>query len=608
MSKTVLDVSGYFGNHGQNGSHASIASSGWKNGNHGNNATNPTRGGDAGDIDLNLAERDSIIGASIAFSGKYRERAPGYAIRDYQNTLSCTNVNMFVLNARGGDGGNGGIGGDGGNGAMGSRGIDATRYTSGTNGGRGGDGGNAGAGTSGVAGGNGGRIILRMNDTDAGLLLLFVNSWTPRGFSGPSGSNGVRPTFPLYNGAAGANGAFRFMIKNSFTDIVTEYNEIFDIRLNNVITHSTTGAYEPEAIIIIDYLTVRNTSSMPTPRRDIRININDRTWIHNQRPKEHIVLPNLIDKHSYRDVNCSQPFSFRLKGHIVNKPGPPLRATDSLFFTATMTGLERMLPAFNLIGHPINIQFPIELTQISHMNSMVVGHVTKVIWNVTNTSKVDFGALSNNKRLICVRLCKIGGEVSSSALKFGLIPYQKGVSIIPPVQTMENEYIFDIPLLKAGKTLRLEATLTLTEAEAFEYAEFWLYLELGKINEPSSPKIVHIQSFDVRVSTIYRGFPQGFYPDVLLVANHKTARNEYLAWVKLFKKVLGLGFFIWDISQMGHFGLMRDIKTLYSVEPTTLMKDLAEKTMIILDNGFEYGDNRRKVTALNFVLKNEWME
>ncbi|RIB21058.1 hypothetical protein C2G38_2140861 [Gigaspora rosea] len=173
---------------------------------------------------------------------------------------------------------------------------------------------------------------------------------------------------------------------------------------------------------------------------------------------------------------------------------------------------------------------------------------------------------------------------------------------------MEYEYIFEVPLLRAGKTLKLEAVLTLTEAEAFEYVDFWLYLELGKIAEPTIPKIVHILSFDVRVSTIYRGFPQGFYPDVLLITNHKTTRNEYLAWVKLFKEILGLRFFIWDISQMGHFSLMKDITTLYSNEPTTLMKDLSGKTIIVLNNEFEYGEYGQKFTPQNFILKHEWIE
>jgi len=35
------------------------------------------------------------------------------------------------------------------------------------------------------------------------------------------------------------------------------------------------------------------------------------------------------------------------------------------------------------------------------------------------------------------------------------------------------------------------------------------------------------------------------------------------------------------------------------------MKDLAGKTMIILDNQFEYGDYAVKVTARNFILKHE---
>jgi len=83
------------------------------------------------------------------------------------------------------------------------------------------------------------------------------------------------------------------------------------------------------------------------------------------------------------------------------------------------------------------------------------------------------------------------------------------------------------------------------------------------------------------------------------------ARDEYVAWADLLKQQLGLRFFVWDISQMGHFGFTKPIPTLYSSEPTTLMKDLAGKTMIILDNEFEYGDYARTVTALSFVIKHE---
>ncbi|CAG8560064.1 29581_t:CDS:10 [Gigaspora margarita] len=572
---TVIDVSGPRGADGLDGSYATIYNSGYKSGNHGSDATNPTWGVDAGgqlNSFIKVQIIDNIDGASIECLGKYRP--PGYGVYNYQKTFSCKNVNVFILRA---------------DGARGDSGMNATR---------------------GANGGRGGTITLQMDDTDSGLLMLFVTAWTPSisysldvnggnggkagrhgtpgkggpggrggssyswsethhdrngnritryytnpgGSSGPWGSDGQRPTFTLFNGIAGINGIFRFLIKNSITNVVTEYNEIYDIRLQNVITHSTTGAYEPDAQIIIDSINVYNKSNTPTPR------------------------------------------------------SPPLRGTDLLHLTATMTGLERMFPAFDINGHSINIQFPIELTRVSHMNSMVVGHVTKVIWEVKNTSNVDFGAQAKNKRLIRVRLGKVGGEILPSALKFGLKPDQQGVSTIPPVQNMENEYIFEIPLLRAGKTLKLEAVLTLIEAEAFEYVDFWLYLELGKIAEPSIPKIIHILSFDVRASTIYRGFPQGFYPDVLLVTNHKTTRNEYLAWVKLFKEILGLRFFIWDISQMGHFSLMKDITTLYSNEPTTLMKDLSGKTIIVLNNEFEYGEYGQKFTPQNFILKHEWIE
>ena len=111
----------------------------------------------------------------------------------------------------------------------------------------------------------------------------------------------------------------------------------------------------------------------------------------------------------------------------------------------------------------------------------MVGQTAKVRWGVQNTSNVDFGALAPNERRIRVRIDRKAGEVSPSALRFGLKTEQQGVITVPPVQTFEREYIFEIPLLRAGQTLQLEATLELIEAEIFEYAEFWLYLELGQV-------------------------------------------------------------------------------------------------------------------------------
>lgn len=104
-----------------------------------------------------------------------------------------------------------------------------------------------------------------------------------------------------------------------------------------------------------------------------------------------------------------------------------------------------------------------------------------VCWKVSNTSKVDFGTFSANGRIIRVTVRKKSGEVSSSALKFSLKSTQKGTDTVPPEQTIERDYVFEIPFLKAGESLQLEAKLTLGEAELYEAAEFWVYLELGKV-------------------------------------------------------------------------------------------------------------------------------
>ncbi|CAG8678890.1 9718_t:CDS:2, partial [Paraglomus occultum] len=95
------------------------------------------------------------------------------------------------------------------------------------------------------------------------------------GSDGPSGNSGRKPTHLLYDGRSGGSGKFRFLVKDSITSDVTEYDEIFDIRLHHVVAHSATGVFEPEAQIYVDTLTILNTSIMPTPRRDICVNVND---------------------------------------------------------------------------------------------------------------------------------------------------------------------------------------------------------------------------------------------------------------------------------------------------------------------------------------------
>ncbi|RIB21059.1 hypothetical protein C2G38_1136948 [Gigaspora rosea] len=85
-------------------------------------------------------------------------------------------------------------------------GMNATRWTIGTNGGRGGDGGDAGAGT------RGGTITLQMDDTDSGLLMLFVTAWTSSisyslDVNGGSGGKAGRHGTPGKGGPGGRGGS-----------------------------------------------------------------------------------------------------------------------------------------------------------------------------------------------------------------------------------------------------------------------------------------------------------------------------------------------------------------------------------------------------------------
>ncbi|CAG8596904.1 6522_t:CDS:10 [Cetraspora pellucida] len=626
MSYNKIDVSGDNGVNGENGSHGTDGNGHLpfidKDGQHGGDATEPTQGRDGGEINLRLKLRRGYI----EISGSYWNSR--YDVKIVNESILSDDYDSIDLKARGGDGGHGGYGGNGGNGGTGYHGTNAVKYLPALDGGRGGEGGDAGAGTSGANGGKGGKITVSTYDTDSELLLMCnldvdggkggkagkhgrsgrggsggfggigcqykelgfnimqegLVTYTPRsrqgGHRGFYGNSGWNPysCYPLYDGNPGGEGDKQYKIINSQTGRVETYYQVFNLMLHDSAIHSSTGVFEPGAQIYVDNLTVHNTSMMPTPRRDIHVTINDSEWICKQ---NHAKLPHLINPRTSQRVDYYKSFSFFIKDHNVKIPEPPLRKSVKMFLTATTTGTKKTLTNFDTKGHPIKVQYPIEFISISNVNSMVAGQVSKVIWKVKNTSKVDFGVKSRNNRCIRIRLAKVGGKITSRSFLFGL---QKGVAVIPPMQTLKTDYIIEIPLLRAGELLELEGTLKLGKAELFEGAEFRLYLELGKITAPSLPKVVHIESFDIRVSTFYRGITADFYPD----------------------QQLGFRFSVWDISQMGHFNFMRDIST---TEPTTLMKDFNGKTIIILNNEFEFGNRTQKVKALqNFVLKNELLQ
>ncbi|CAG8526009.1 11339_t:CDS:2 [Ambispora gerdemannii] len=182
-----------------------------------------------------------------------------------------------------------------------------------------------------------------------------------------------------------------------------------------------------------------------------------------------------------------------------------------------MTGLQRVFPAFDIDGRPINIQYH------TYFRQKLYGG-----WSYSQSTLGDLAFC------LAVRPHPNSKELSP-----------------PPVQIMET-----------GQTLQLEASLTSSEAELFE----WLHLELGK---------------GCRRSTA------GFHPNILRVTNHRTSASSSL----------------WDISQMRHLDFLRSILTLFLNMPTTLMRELIAKSM----NKFEYGNDAQKVTARNgnYVLKDQ---
>lgn len=640
-----LNVSGRNGNDGADGSDQRGCAASQTQGTDGGDAGPSQAGTDAGNIQIFLSTPSPQADDKNSRFGIFTLRG---TLKDPSGKVETVNRSMPLNQggihpqARGGNGGSGGNGGQGEGGGKGYDGSDATQYSRGTDGGSGSDGGKGGNATSGSNGGSGGHVEVHVDEKDMHLLMLVEDpdvqggrggdagkngaggsggrggrggsshSWqeshtttdgegniqfhtthhsNPGGSDGYSGRNGANGNAPVENGRHGKSGTFKYVVNSGGEE--KAYSSKYNLRLVRFSYNalSENGIYEPGDRVEVKEITVVNSGGMPTPPfQDVVIYLQSSRWVKSDgvriripkslAPGEKIVLKDSV----FFQINDTQ----------VESPGEPFRASDKIMPAAELTEVSRTFFDFNN-PQSFEIRYPIEISEISGLNSVGPGQSTRVFWNVKNISTKDFGSESEIRRELGLQFGWTGGEMQAAQLTF---TDGSGKTV-----EMQNDFISAVSTLKAGESVLVEGTLELSP-DVLPYSEshFKLGLNVGRIGAPDHLKGIQFRTFSLRAGQVYRKTP---HSGLLLLTNHHTTRPEVLQWQAVAKE-LQTTLDVWDLSYNGYLELMKKV----GENDPSLLEDFSGKTIIILDNKFEVSESERSRQdswSLDFLSKSDFL-
>ncbi|MBA3461862.1 MAG: hypothetical protein H0T46_18015 [Deltaproteobacteria bacterium] len=617
----TFDVSGAAGANGAHGQSGSSGVGSGCSGSAGGNAGPAMPGENAGQIRLQMTADDAA--GSVQLAGEmFTARGQKQQIR---NLIVIDEAGYIPLFAIGGDGGKGGNGGRGGDGARGADGSDATRWSSGSDGGRGGDGGSGGDATSGAPGGEGGQIVVSVNEDDTPLLMLLrhevrggpggkagVNgpgghggnggsggssySWTttstsrdsqgntqtqthyhsnPGGSDGASGSSGRSGNARVRKGADGDAGNFAIEVTTAGGKITT-YPSRYDLQLVSFAHDSVNedAVYEPRELVRVFDLEVENVGGMPTPGKDeLELALAPGGWVKPE-PGELKCVRALDAGARYK---VPGELRFRIADHTPTEPSAPLEIEESILQRAMLPSVRRDFENYQE-GDAVEqgrfvIRYPVRISAIENLKSLAAGEASRVRFSVTNQSRFALGATSECKRVVRI---KVATAPDSELGDEHVLLIVDGRELLPG-----TGWTHELPAIGAGDTTQVELTVKVKDG-APEYLRFAAHvtLELGDIDAPASVRPIQIRLFDVRVARPF----QVSDADVLLVVNHRTTREEIEAWDQLGDR-LAFKSAIWDLSRERHLDLERPLNG-----GVALADWFANKAVVILDNEIEGPD------------------
>lgn len=562
--------------------------------------------------------------------------------RRFDDRLTIGNSGYVFIDTQGGRGGNGGHGGTGGPGADGYRGRNATRYSRGGDGGPGGDGGNAGQPSDGSNGGDGGNVQLHLRHDQTGLLMLVHGNmsggdlgfagkpanggpggaggpggssyhWTetrsytdskgnrrtrtvmrsnPGGSRGPDGRPGRPSIYRARDAAAGRDGKLSIQV-NGPGQAIAIYDSPFDVQLEAFDVASEYDILEPDSLISVDNLVIRNVGGMPTPPDyHIAIRVIADRWLLSRRVT--LVLR--------RALQPGESFCFdrvgipiRLGEDAIDDPRKrAFRLRHPISPTASLeSGIGRPFRNFEN-SQTLRVRFPVELTPLACLRSLAPGESTRVIWALVNRSNQTFGR-QWLRRSIQSRVRLIGGD-----LRQDLIVYFDREN--REHDLLEQEDAYEPQELGPGERYLIETRIgVLDQTAEVSYQGFAVGVDLHLQRPGSSRRAEEYRGVDyrkafIRIAEKYKRDPGSRF---LLVANEKTSTRDIEGWTQL-ADYFGSDLDVWDVSYYGFLDLMRAVD-----QDESLLDQWEDMTIIIPNNYFMTPEG--KTVAFDQLAKGQFL-
>lgn len=634
----LIDISGHSGQHGKAGlNHHTLPPGSGTHGQPGGSAGPSERGHDAGSVDLHLHQVGGPKVHLLQVSGTLRIDQDEREL-EIHNLAIKTDGYLFI-EALGGRGGDGGRGGNGQPGATGSHGRNATRYRNGTNGGSGGNGGHAGDASDGSDGGSGGKVQISLSELELGLLMLVKgnltggsigfagqpghpgiggkggqggrsHSWTETqsytthdgkratrtvrrsnsgGRNGSRGHSGLPSLYRAQDGHQGAAGKLQILVTDS-TGKRTTYPSPFDLELTTFDVAAETNVIEPDSLISIDQIEVRNSGGMPLPHNyPIRILVETDRWLHSSGSGLQLRQPLQPDETT---VFTTDGIALRVSDYVVEQPrNRPFRLRHPVSPVAWMEGgIGRPFRQFPN-SEDIEVRFPVEISNVRSLTSLAPGESTILTWAITNTSDETF----DQKHLVravksAIRIYPNNQQSSNQQTADETTDKDSKQTPLVFFDPTDQEHDLQqtpfqqvVRQFRPGDTHTVRTRVGITaNTDVNSYSEFSLAVDLHLQRPRSSEnsdqyRIVDCRKIQIRVSETYRRDADARF---LLIANARTNSNEIQKWTKL-ADYFGSGIDIWDISYYGFLDLAKKLK-----HGESLLEQWRGMTIIIPNNYF----------------------
>lgn len=591
----------------------------------------------AATLELTYPEHDTESGTILISGTAVASDGSSHRI-ELQRTIG--DHGYVFIRAVGGKGGNGGRAGDGQPGAPGRPGQDATRFSSGTDGGPGGNGGDAGNPSDGQHGGDGGDITLQIDRHHLGLLMLVTGDlsggdigfagergiggrggpggpggssyhWTtthrtggknghthtvhhsnPGGSPGRRGRDGAPSSYRADDGTPGRNGRLRIVV-NGPRGVQTQYESPYDLELVSFDIASEYRIYEPDSLASLERISVRNRGGMPTPPNyKIRILLPSDTWI--QSEETELVLPRVLEpEETYTfDDEC---LSLRWTNVIVNAPRKqPFHLKHDVNPRAFVeSGIHRPFRDFEN-EETVDVRFPLQLTEITALNSLAPGESTRVRYAITNIGDETYDDRAYH-RSVRTGIRLLGGDIDKNQLLF----FNDSDM---PHDLRAEEFRDAVRNLSPGETRWIETRIGIrNHSDVIAYQSFTLGVDLLLQHPGSSSRHDQYRRIDYRKETIRvsEQFRRDEGSRFLLIANQKTDVNDIQKWTQL-ADYFGSGLDVWDVSYYGFLDLVRKI------EADKSMLEMWRGMTIIIPNNY-YQTPIGKKTAFEQLAKSQFL-